>query len=266
LVTKPSRLGPNPDSLRRLVRAVEKSKRTRAVQLPLGFLQRAAYQAADPPLARMLRGGRSGEVRLKTYLSLTLVATSKPYDIKESPARWWAEMLALPDPEGLGARRVSDALNWLAKEQFIQLTRRVGKPPDVVLLDPTGSGAQYERPRKRWVAVPLGLWKQQWITALSGKATALLLVLLDLQGGAKSPAEAPSLATGQRSRYGLSEDTWTRATAELVAHELLTVHRVPQGRDHDWRRLRNTFWLDKDAVERLSPTMVWTDRRQRSDT
>jgi hypothetical protein len=44
-----------------------------------------------------MRGGRGGEVRLKLYFCLTLIATKPPHKIRErTPARTWAEMLALP--------------------------------------------------------------------------------------------------------------------------------------------------------------------------
>src|SRR5437764_9984107 len=110
-----------------LQRAVERSKRSAGIQLPLAFVRAEPRSSSATPLARMLRGGRGGEVRLKLYLSITLVATHPPYDIKRPiPARAWAEMLALPDFEQLGARRVSDALTWLSAQRFIKLRRHAG--------------------------------------------------------------------------------------------------------------------------------------------
>lgn len=51
--------------------------------------------------------------------------------IDNVPARAWAETL---DPAGLGARRVSDALQWLARSQFVRLESCHGSPPAVTLL------------------------------------------------------------------------------------------------------------------------------------
>lgn len=201
----------------------------------------------------MLRGGRSGEVRIKLYLCLSLVATKKPYDIKRVPSSVWAAMLDLPDPPNRGARRVADALNWLQVNQFVALSRSPGSPPTVTLLDPLGGGAKYTRPRGRWVTLPLGFWEQQWITHLSGTGVVMLLVLLDLQGGLKWPSDAPWLTGPERRRYGLSDDTWTRGTAELCSVGLLTVKRAPQGQDFDWRRLRNTYWVDKNKLNEGPP-------------
>jgi hypothetical protein len=241
------------ESARLLNRLADMSKRTSGIQLPIGFV-RAQGLAARPPLARMLRdgnssrGGRGGAVRLKLYLCLNLLAVRGPYDIRPKPARAWAEALALPNPAGHGARRVSDALTWLEEAKIIVLRRQRGEAPTITLLDPAGSGGRYRR-SSPYVRVPLGFWREQWITRLSGSAVALLIVLLDLQGGKKSKQDAPWLTTFQRDRYGLSDDTWTRATKELVKHGLLEIRRIPQGRDFDFRRMRNTYWIVESRLD-----------------
>lgn len=244
---------PNPDSRRLLASAVRRSGRSTGVQLPIGFIK--ADGADAPPLARMLRGGRGGEVRLKLYLSLSLLATQKPYDIRRPiPARVWAAMLALDAPEVAGARRVADALTWLADAKLIDLTRAPGTPPTIKLRNPTGDGKAYRRPRGRWVSVPLDFWSNEWITHLSGSAVALLLVLLELQGGVESAKDAPSASGDRRRQYALSDDTWTRAGRELIGQKLLTVHKRPQDQDFDWERVRNTYWVDKDRL-RATPRL-----------
>jgi hypothetical protein len=122
----------------------------------------------------------------------------------------------------------------------------------ITLLDPTGNGSKYKR-YSPYVQVPLGFWREQWIVRLSGSAVALLMVLLDLQGGKKSRQDAPWLPTRQRVRYGLSDDTWTRASKELVEQGLLTIDRIPQGRDFDFRRMRNTYWINKTRLDEIDP-------------
>ena len=247
---KPATVGPNPDSQRLLQSAVARSARTAGVQLPVGFVRRDPYGTAKPPLARMLQGGRGGEVRLKLYLSQMLVATAAPYGISPSvPARAWAEMVGLPDPAGNGARRISDAVGWLSDNNFIRVQRQPGTPPHVVLKSPLGDGKKYERPRSPYVTLPVSFWWSQWITALSGAGTALLIVLLDLQGGQDDPDHARSLPGEKRARYGLSDDTWTRASAELSRHGILKVKRVIEGSDLGWRRRRNTYWVDKQRMK-----------------
>jgi hypothetical protein len=199
------------------------------------------------------RGGRGGAVRLKLYLCLNLLAAKPPHDVRRIPARAWAEALDLPDPYGRGTRRVSDALAWLEEAEMIGVRRERAAAPVITLLDPTGNGRKYKR-YSPYVLVPLGFWREQWIVRLSGSAVALLVVLLDLQGGRKSKKNAPWLPTHQRTRYGLSDDTWTRASKELVEHGLLEIDRIPQGRDFDFRRMRNTYWIDKIRLDQIDPT------------
>jgi len=233
---------------RSLRQAVARSHRRTGVGLPIEFIRSEQDPPADTPLAGLLRGGRGGEVRLKLYMCLTLLATAVPHDIRE-PIRssWWAAALGLPDPDGNGARRISNALDWLDAKGYITLNRRPSMPSTVVLLNPRGGGGPYVGVDKtpRWVRVPLGLWANEWIVELSGSALALLLVLLELQGGASKPRH---LETGRRTQYGFSEDTWTRATVELRSCGLLTVRQVRTGRDLDMRRTRNTYWLNLEVL------------------
>lgn len=80
----------------RLRNAVDKSKRTGRVQFPVPFVIARNYSGATP-LARLIRGGQGGDVRLKLYLCITMMATRHPYDLQRSPTpRAWAELLALP--------------------------------------------------------------------------------------------------------------------------------------------------------------------------
>jgi hypothetical protein len=230
-----------------LEQAVKRSRRGSGIQLPTGFV-RADVRGLTPPLARMIRGGRGGEVRLKLYLTMILIAVRPPHDIDNVPARAWAEVLDLEDPAGLGARRIADALQWLAKNNFVHLDSQRGRPPVVRLLSAVGDGTRFDRGRRIYVRVPIGLWQNFWITQLSGSGLALLLVLLDLQSGRKA-STPPALPGQMRRRYGLSDDTWTRASKELTELGLLEIRRQPQGRDFDARRMRNTYWIN---VERLN--------------
>lgn len=117
----------------------------------------------------------------------------------------------------------------------------------MTLLSALGDGKAFTRGRGIYLSVPLGLWEHYWILRLSGTSLALLLVLLDLQGG-KSATSPPSLPAPLRPRYGLSDDTWTRGCRELKELGLLEVRKQPQGKDFDFRRMRNTYWIDKAAL------------------
>jgi hypothetical protein len=69
------------------------------VPFDIGFVRRPDDDAslAAPPLATMLRGGRGGEVRLKLFLSMQLIAVAHPYDVTRT-ASYWAHLLSLPEP------------------------------------------------------------------------------------------------------------------------------------------------------------------------
>jgi hypothetical protein len=231
-----------------LDQAVKKSKRGSGIQMPPGFV-RADRHGVDPPLARFIRGGRGGEVRLKLYLTIMLIAVRPPHDIDNVPARAWAETLDLADPPGLGARRIADALHWLAENNFVTLNSRRGRPPVVRLLSVLGDGQPFDRGRKVYVRVPIGLWRNFWINRLSGTGLALLLVLLDLQS-AIDRQTPPALPGAMRRRYGLSSDSWTRGSRELQDLGLLEIAKQVHGRDFDAKRVRNTYWIDVDRLGR----------------
>jgi hypothetical protein len=266
---KVSRLAPPPsaETLRVLRWLVARSKRSTGVQLAKSFLRRnETSDPTPPPLALLLRGGQGGEVRLKLYLTMSLLAVSAPYDIKPIPARSWAEALGLDDPERNGARRVNDAIDWLAKHKFLVSDRRRGTPGSVRLLSQAGTGDPYTRPTVtgRYVKVPLGLWDQGWIARLSGTALALYIVLIDAQAGRAAPQwSSPAQA---RQRYDLSPDTWTKGARELKAFHLVSVSKRRQGDTFDYRRMRNVY-LVRDELHRAeytSPPQQPTRRRSDS--
>lgn len=233
-----------------LDRVVERSKRRSGLQLPTTFVK--DREKFDPPLAKLVRGGHGGEVRLKLYLTMALLAGQAPHKIRPISARTWATALGLDDPDTNGARRVADALNWLAKEDaqdrkpLVKLERVSGEPPTVQLLSATGNGKVWSRPTQPWVTMPLTYWSEGWVWRLTGSGTALLLIILDEQGRMRGK---PASFTGQdRKLRGLSDDTWTRATKELKDFGLIEVGKVTNGENLDWRRARNTYLVLKDHL------------------
>lgn len=219
------------------------------VSLPVRFVRDARTER--PPLAQMVSSG-FGDVRLNVYLALVLRATQPPHDVKQNPLpRRWAEMLALSDPPGAGARRVRAAFRWLAERNWIETVPRVGRSPEVRLLNVSGDRTAFVPKGPRWVGVPRTLWTEGWVLELPARAVALLLVLLELQGG-RSEQDQLYVDNQRRSEYGLSGDTWTRATHDLEHHKILTVRRMPLGDEYHPERRRNTFWVNVDRL-RQSP-------------
>ncbi len=215
-----------------------------------GFVR--AHSETRPPLSRIMTGGgRGGEVRLKLYLSMLWIAAAPPYETT-FPSRGWAELLGLWDPETAGARRVADALVWLASERLVRTQPMQGKPSVVYLLDDAGRGIAYKPPgvvHERYLKLPPSFWMQGWHVVLSAAAIALLLVLRDQQSlePNKSIWVSPSRA---RELYMLSPDTWTKGTHELQDHGLVSIAHIPVSADaFGWRRVRNTYRFEMQRLD-----------------
>lgn len=238
-----------------------------------GFISRERVDEPDPPLARILRGergGRGGDVRLRLELSLLWFVRDDP--VLSYPARAWAALLGLPDPETRGARRIKDALRWLAHHDFIRLETAPGRDSLVHLLEDTGSTRHYELPGAtysrlknnrvaaaphRYIRLPRELWTQGWLSVLSGPAIAMLLVLW-LEAGTNAENDthplvwiSPSMAD---QRYGLSEDTRTKGVRQLQRAGLIDIFRRPVSPDtFEYRRVRNVYQLDRTHLTQARP-------------
>lgn len=217
-----------------------------------------------PPMAKILRGGRGGEVRLKLELSFLWFAVNPPHDLTY-PARVWATLIGLPDPEGRGTRRVRQAITALAAENLIKVVGQAGRPNKIFLLEEGGTDNPYVLPgeaynkskgsgqewRHRYIQIPDTLWTNGWIATLSGAALAMLLVLF-AELGQKDASKtdiwfSPSWA---KATYGLSEDTRSKGLRELRGAEIITARKRSASRDAlDFRRLRNTYRLDLDRFK-----------------
>jgi hypothetical protein len=231
------------EPVRRLQAAVTRSKRKTSVQLPVGFVRRQTT-GETPPLARAFR---AGDVRLKLYLILAMIATRSPYKIDDSPpASYLASMLNLEDPEKSGARRVTDAVAWLHREGFIERTSRPGKTPSIRVLRPGSTNAAVGR----YVSVPLDIWEEGWLLYLSGRALTLYLVLREATGG--RPGRAAMLPGDRKRQYDLSDETWARAAAELEEAGLLEVEEKFSKSSEQWefepKRRRLRYTLVEDSI------------------
>jgi hypothetical protein len=258
---------PSEDALEILGRA---NKRARERKTPvrhafIGFEWQSSEPLSEaPPLALLLRATKGGAVRLKFYLALLWQAGGG--DERHSvtwPARAWAALLDLPDPEHRGDRRIRDAIRVLERAHLLTAIRAPGQPIQLILRRDDGSGEPYTHPGEAaraakeagefdrselFVQLPPGFWTRGWAIVLSAPGVAMLLVLLMLtENGAKTGVWInPSQA---RSRFGLSEDTWTRGVAELRRHGLLEIRKKPVSEDFAWRRVRNTYTLDPARLE-----------------
>ncbi|WP_433121950.1 hypothetical protein [Micromonospora sp. CA-246542] len=246
---------------------VAKRNHNRSLPLRRAFAERADNSSQPTPLARLLRGGRGGSVRLRLYLSYLWLGAAPPHELVY-PARAWAELLDLDEPETSGARRVADAVRWLEKNNFIEVTNRAGAPNVIRLLSDTGDGKPYETPGSaynrlkqkkpeaaqihRYVQFPPTLWTSGWMAVLSPAALAMLIILR-VQVGAKDPDTeevwiAPDYAT---KTFLLSEETRTRGIRELQYAGLISVRRrqLVATDSFDFRRFRNVYQLNLSALD-----------------
>lgn len=246
-------------------RARQAARRTRAAaQIRTAFISRADPATPGgpvPPLARMLRGGRGGQVRLKLYLSLLWFQTdgTRPVPLAY-PSQVWADLIGL---EGdTGTRRVNAAQRWLEKHNFITIEARPGHANRITVLEENGTGTPYVPPgyaanRLRgttegqghlYIQLPRELWTSGYMSIMTGAGLAFLLVLLDQYGPGKIPDPAPPVWFSPRilrDYYALSEDTRAKGMNELRDLGLVTVRRVPVNPDDfDLERIRNTYTLN----------------------
>jgi hypothetical protein len=262
--TTPPPKEPSEEALR-LAETLSNNLQQRSAKVRFDFVRNPHGVPGPPPLAQLLRGGRGGDVRLKLLLSLLWVAgggTDDRHKTKAYPARAWAGLLDLPEPDTNGQRRIRDAIQWLEDRDFIRSERQPGRPMAIQLLLEDGSGKTYFDPaehahRKKkskggveasdlFITLPHTFWTDGWIVTLSGRATAMLLVLASVTLSDTNDFKwiAPSRA---RQRYGLSEDTWSRGAAELKARGLIEVRKQAVGEDaFDFRRVRNSFKVPRD--------------------
>lgn len=238
---------------------------SRPVPVRNGFVERLdVADDTDPVLARLLRGGQGGAVRIKLYLSLLWFSVGAGH-ATDYPARSWAALLGLPQPETNGARRISAALDSLAGAGLVKLESRPGAPTRVTVLDDRGTREPYELPFISWQAaqergevtrddlyltLSAGLWTKGWISVLSGPAVALLLIMrLEANYARRSTGLWHSPAQFAQ-RFGLSADTRKVGLAELVRFGILDKRTAPVSPGvFDKKRRRNTYNLHLEQLE-----------------
>lgn len=205
-------------------------------------------------------GGRGGNVRIKLYLSLLWVAAREPYSTVR-PARFWAALIGLDDPEDKGARRIRSALGDLKLANLVSVTKRGGSASEILLLKETGSGEPYTVPGltgigsapiqatrpERYFRVPESFWTYGWVEKLTSPAIAMLLILL-AEGAHDGRSSWFSPATSSK-RYGISTSTRKTGLNELVRLGLVEVDTAPAlaAVVSSIRKPRNVYSLDLEA-------------------
>lgn len=218
-----------------------------------------------PPLAALVAtSGRGGAVALKLLLALIWRSSAAPF-ATEAPARIWAALLDLENPNTNGARRVKDALERLEELHLISLGRRRGEPSIVTLRREDGGGLEYSLPSTAYTLsakgdhthhyfkVPVQLWETGHIQEMSAAALAMLLATL---AEARQRTQPVWWSTEEfPRRYGLSTSMRTRGTRELEERGLLTVSKqlLPDTPDRPFgrHRVRNLYLPFNEAATAL---------------
>lgn len=85
-----------------------------------------------------------------------------------------------------------------------------------------------------------------WLLKLRGVQIAVLLAVLELTGGSAHP-QGEWMDGYRKRQYGLSDDTWTRATSALEHYGLLHVTPTHDGDDDDHEvRSRKRYHVQKE--------------------
>jgi hypothetical protein len=242
------------------------SRRRDSAPIRKSFVRRVGAGPASserPPLAQLFSGGRGGRVAILLYLAIIWRCSSEPYST-DKPARAWATLLDLEDPEGRGARRIAEAAKALQAARLVTLTPQPGFPNRITLLEESGEGRKYTLPstaystakakgvhgtdleRHTYFKIAPEAWTEGHLQSLSGPAIALLLILLAERGGEGKPVWFSTDAFADR--YRISHKSRAEGTKELERRGLLRVGREsladnPRSTVYDTKRYRNIYHL-----------------------
>lgn len=224
----------------------------------VGFIERTS-PGDQVPMADLLRGGQGGEVRLKLLMSMLWMAGNPPHDTSY-PARVWATLLDLPQPESNGARRVTAAISWLEDYGLVRTDRTPGLPAKVFLLDERGSRDSYRPPGSvwserqeageamdqsdYWVTLPPEFWTKGWISILDGPAIAMWLALMVEATRYKRISDLWFSESQGRRRFDLSADTRNDGLRQLEARWLVGSQKQAISRSSfDYKKMRKIYTL-----------------------
>lgn len=218
--------------------------------------------------------GRAAEPRVKLVLTLLFLAReSDRWTVDGIPAATWALLFGLNDPEKLGAGRVTSAIRALDEAGIVEADQRRGREPRILVRHETGKDRPWTSPvgekgqphseEDYYAQLDCGFWANGWITVLSSRAVAALVILLDAtwdqKGTDKVEEEVRDDLVVKKtkalrwwhlteeqltSQYAVSRDLFDRGVKELLAWQLVesrkrsAVERTSWGKRRWYRELR----------------------------
>ncbi len=194
----------------------------------------------EHPLARLMSsrggkagGGRGGKTRVLLYLSLLWVAAGGDHS-SDRPARFWAELLGLSDPDGAGSRVIRSSWRELAARNFVKMTKEghEGAVPRVQLLREDGSGKPYTIPNGQGGDTYRRIPEQAWRTlfpdeSLSGPGLVMYLIALRTAQRAQTIQGLTFPGTYITTEYGIGESTRKSGLRDLSKAAVLDRDRRP---------------------------------------
>lgn len=202
------------------------------------FIERTG---SDPsPLSLLLSGanasrgggGRGGRLRVALVLTLVWQLAKSPHTTIR-PARYWAELLKLEDPDRAGSRAIRSTLLEIERRGFIRTEDRgPGKVPEIILRDESLRGVDYKLPYLQaieegtegitsYFRVPETFWSTGLCANLSGAGLSMYLIAMSRAGWGNNPSFwlSPSRFNEE---YGLGDSTRKKGLKELVDHGVVT--------------------------------------------
>lgn len=194
---------------------------TRRVAVPLrrSFIQKGtrSEKRKGSQLAALARDSAA----LDAYLLIhAMASSSSPYSAFY-PAATWVQIARLDEAASLEAAKThwSKLVSRLESLGLIKRQRR-GNQMDYLLLDESGSGAPYARPKQTsdgiWFSLPYDYWLGGYDAAMQPAEKIMLLIALDQLDDFSVPMDKVS------SWYGISEATARRGFRGLEERALLT--------------------------------------------
>lgn len=189
---------------------------------------------------------------LDAYLWVHTLASAKdPYNVTY-PSVAWARSLNLDAGSGAADDDTKTAVRQWSKitrklrDMNLVSTERTGRGVRYTLLDESGSGAAYTRPKDtkdgNWFTLPDVYWLEEHYLVLTFPAKLMLLVALSSKERFTLPLDRT------KDWYGISRSTAQRGFQELQKHGLLT---YTQGWRFDSTNKRN--WSEVRTYELLGP-------------
>lgn len=215
---------------------------------------------ADTRPSKLAEFGRASYLDAFLWLH-TLASAKEPY-VVTYPSVAWARSLNLDAGSGVADDDTATAVRQWSKitrklrDLNLVSTKRTGRGVEYTLLDESGNGTAYSRPKDtkdgNWFTLPDVYWLEDHYLALSHPAKVMLLIALSSKEHFTLPLERT------KEWYGISRSTAQRGFRELQNQGLLTYKqswRLDPGNKRGWSEVRTYELLGPYAKDAITASM-----------